>query len=81
MELVRTHGGSVEHFFSDSHVNVVVAKDLSYNTGQKFINVSYLLLSHSYVLEDNHSCDRSSVDFGLGRTEQTAVFHPIHHPA
>ena len=81
VELVRTHGGSVEHFFSDSRVNVVIAKNLSYNTGQRFINVSYLNLSNSYVSEDNHSCDRSSVDFRLGRAEQTAVFHPIHNPA
>lgn len=39
VELVRTHGGDVEHFYSASNVSIIIAKNLCFSKEQHFLKV------------------------------------------
>lgn len=39
VELVRTHGGDVEHFYSASRVGIVIAKNICFAKEQQYLKV------------------------------------------
>lgn len=39
VELVRIHSGNVERFYTASHVNVIIAKNLCFSKERKLMNV------------------------------------------
>ena len=43
VELVRTNGGEVEHFFSVSRVNVIIAENLCYSKLERLKKVGYAM--------------------------------------
>ena len=40
VELVRAHGGDVEHFYSCSRVGIIIAKNVCYSKEQQYLKVS-----------------------------------------
>lgn len=75
VELVRTHGGEVEHFFSVARVNVIVAENLSYSKMEQMKKVALLGVIHG--IEEYCSDCEPPVDFGLDTEAEIAVLYAV----
>lgn len=75
VELVRTHGGEVEHFFSVARVNVIVAENLSYSKMEQMKKVALLDAIHG--IEEHCSDCEPPVDFGLDTEAETAALYAV----
>ena len=75
VELVRTHGGEVEHFFSVARVNVIVAENLSYSKMEQMKKVALLDVIHG--IEEHCSDCEPPVDFGFDTEAETAALYAV----
>lgn len=75
VELVRTHGGEVEHFFSVARVNVIVAENLSYSKMEQMKKAALLDANHG--IEEHCSDCEPPVDFGLDKEAETAALYAV----
>ena len=71
VELVRAHGGDVEHFYSRSRVGIIIAKNVCYSKEQQYLKVCAEPFASS--IETLSSRFRPSVDFGLNRGQGVAT--------
>ena len=71
VELVRAHGGDVEHFYSRSRVGIIIAKNVCYSKEQQYLKVS--AEPFASPIETLSSRFRPSVDFGLNRGHGVAT--------
>ena len=75
VELVRTHGGEVEHFFSVAKVNVIVAENLCYSKMERLKRVAVVDLT--YGIEEHRSDCAPPMGSGFDTEEETAALYTV----